>query len=412
MFFCEVRMNGATFISTSVSYSYANRTNDPSTTNTATFYVETTGANEYYEVMCSQNGSGASITSIAGESWTVAEKADNSGGGGGGTSFDQNGNSFGALAIIGTTDNNGLRIITNNSAALEFTAAGAATLYNGLTINTGNLALNSNDITGVDNITATTFTGNGSGLTTLNASNVSSGTLADARLSSNVSLLNAAQTFTALKTFNSGLVVGNTASATAGAIRWTGSDFEGYDGLSWVSLTGGGGGGGSNVTTIIKTSSETVNNSTTLQNDDTLKFPVGASEVWTFRFVLQATSSTVADLKFAVTAPTGAVCEVSYLDTETAESNAQYGCGATITNITGNGTDDVYEITGTVTNGTTAGDVQLQWAQNTAEATNTIVYSGSYVNAYPQSIYTAPPTTVFQQGGEHLWGNSCFRYRR
>ena len=38
------------------------------------------------------------------------------------------------------------------------------------------------------------------------------------------------------------------ATPTAGTIRWTGSDFEGYDGTQWVSLTstgGSGGGGGS-----------------------------------------------------------------------------------------------------------------------------------------------------------------------
>ncbi len=32
--------------------------------------------------------------------------------------------------------------------------------------------------------------------------------------------------------------IGTTATSTAGAIRWTGSDFQGYDGSTWVSLTG------------------------------------------------------------------------------------------------------------------------------------------------------------------------------
>ena len=34
-----------------------------------------------------------------------------------------------------------------------------------------------------------------------------------------------------------GLVIGNTAGSTAGTLRWTGSDFEGYDGSEWVSFT-------------------------------------------------------------------------------------------------------------------------------------------------------------------------------
>lgn len=46
------------------------------------------------------------------------------------------------------------------------------------------------------------FSGNGAGLTSLNASQVISGTLADARLSANVALLNTNQTFTGTNTFN------------------------------------------------------------------------------------------------------------------------------------------------------------------------------------------------------------------
>ena len=34
-----------------------------------------------------------------------------------------------------------------------------------------------------------------------------------------------------------GIEVGNTTTETAGTIRWTGVDFEGYDGSAWVSLT-------------------------------------------------------------------------------------------------------------------------------------------------------------------------------
>jgi len=54
------------------------------------------------------------------------------------------------------------------------------------------------------------FTGNGGGLTNLNASRLSIGTVADALLSGNVALLNANQTFTGVNTFagaNQGLIV-------------------------------------------------------------------------------------------------------------------------------------------------------------------------------------------------------------
>ncbi|MBW3538408.1 hypothetical protein KY386_02860, partial [Candidatus Parcubacteria bacterium] len=65
-------------------------------------------------------------------------------------------------------------------------------------------------------IIAGSFSGNGAALTSLNASNISSGTLADARLSSNVPLKNAANTFTALNTFN-GQTLDTQASGTAGS---------------------------------------------------------------------------------------------------------------------------------------------------------------------------------------------------
>ncbi len=51
---------------------------------------------------------------------------------------------------------------------------------------------------------ANVFGGNGSALTGLNASNIASGVINDARLSSNVALLDTAQIFTATKTFSNG----------------------------------------------------------------------------------------------------------------------------------------------------------------------------------------------------------------
>jgi hypothetical protein len=183
-------------------------------------------------------------------------------------------------------------------------------------------------------------------------------------------------------TIGSGLTLGNSSSTTAGTIRWSGADFEGYDGVSWLSLTSGGGGGGGNPTVSkVKTVDETVNNSATMQDDDQLFFAVGANETWTYRFVVQGNSGTTPDFKFAVTAPGGATCVVAYSDPEGATSVSGLGCGISTGVIPGNGANDLYEITGTVTNGSTAGMVHLQWAQNTATASNTIVRTGSYVTA-------------------------------
>lgn len=233
-------------------------------------------------------------------------------------------------------------------------------------------------------VSAASFSGVGSGLTSLSATNISSGTLNDGRLSSNVALLNTSQTFTGEPTFSSGLILGNSTSTTSGALRWSGTDFEGYDGVSWASLTGGGGGGGSSspaLTTINKTANEVVNNSTTLQNDDQLLFTVGANETWSFRFVVQANSPIAAGIKFAITAPSGATCQVAFIDQQTASSESGIGCAIASTSLTGTGNNEVYEIVGTIVNGSTAGDVRLQWAQTTAIGSNTTVLAGSYLTA-------------------------------
>jgi hypothetical protein len=76
----------------------------------------------------------------------------------------------------------------------------ASTTISSLTL-TGALNAGANNITTTGTISGT-FSGNGASITSLNGSNISSGTVADARLSTNVSLLASAQTITANKTFS------------------------------------------------------------------------------------------------------------------------------------------------------------------------------------------------------------------
>lgn len=56
-------------------------------------------------------------------------------------------------------------------------------------------------------LTASTFAGNGASITALNASNITSGTLPNARLSSNVVMDTGAQTIAGLKTFSSSPII-------------------------------------------------------------------------------------------------------------------------------------------------------------------------------------------------------------
>jgi hypothetical protein len=197
-----------------------------------------------------------------------------------------------------------------------------------------------------------------------------------------------------------GVTVGNSSSATAGTIRWTGTDFEGFDGATWVSLTSGSGGGGSGVNFVsrVKQVNESVISSIALQDDDELTFPIGPNEEWSYRFVIQANANAAADLRFAVSAPGGAVCQMAFSDPEGSTSVGQYGCGVTTASIPGNTAVDLYEITGSVRNGGTAGNVTLRWAQFTSNATNTIVYAGSYVQAV-RSIGAGGTGQPFAQDG-------------
>lgn len=159
----------------------------------------------------------------------------------------QGGNAFGETAVLGTTDAYGLEFITDGVTRLSIADSGEVTIADGLVIDSGGLevtgGISTDTLTASGAITADAFSGSGAGLTSLDASALSTGQVSDGLLSSNIARLNQSQRFSGLATFDSGMVLGNTAQTNAGALRWTGSDFEGYDGSEWVSLTGGGNGG-------------------------------------------------------------------------------------------------------------------------------------------------------------------------
>ncbi|MEK7545874.1 MAG: tail fiber domain-containing protein [Patescibacteria group bacterium] len=96
----------------------------------------------------------------------------------------------GALTVSGTLTSSGG--LTGSGAGL--TSMNASQLTSG-TVPSGRISGTYSSAVTFNNV-ANSFTGSGAGLTTLNASNISSGTLADARLSTNVALYNANGTFT------------------------------------------------------------------------------------------------------------------------------------------------------------------------------------------------------------------------
>lgn len=136
----------------------------------------------------------------------------------------------------------------------------------------------------------------------------------------------------------------------------------------------------SNAIVARKASTEAVNNSTVLQNDDELLWAVAASVIYWFEATIQYFSTSVADIKIQWTLPAGAIMRWSAIGVDTALA---FKCPSALTESSvqsfgGDSTARVIEIRGTVIVSTTAGNLRLQWAQNTAEATNTQVIDNSF----------------------------------
>ncbi len=188
--------------------------------------------------------------------------------------------------------------------------------------------------------------------------------------------------------------LGNTSNSNAGTIRWTGTDFEGFDGASWLSLTDDY--TGTPTININKVNQEQQTADNTLQPDDDLTFAIGANETWTYKFVIQATSPTAADIQFSVTAPSGATCVSAVNNVEDGVGIANLACGVSSGVLTTLNTPDLFEVSGTVVNGSTAGSVTLNWAQFGASGTTT-VHAGSYMVA--QRISGTISGLEFMAGG-------------
>ncbi len=237
------------------------------------------------------------------------------------TGFARDGNSFGGAAVLGTNDSNSLEFETGGTTRMSIDTSGNVRIGSGAA--TENL-----DITGA-------------------------------------------------------LRLGTTSNTNAGTIRWTGTDFEGYDGADWVSFTDDF--TGTPTININKPINETDNNvsnpGAALQPDNHLTFALAANETWTYRFVVQANSPAAADMKFSVTAPVGATCVSGVSNAEDTVTVANLACAASSGIMNTDGAANLYEVTGTVVNGANAGSVTLNWAQNTPQAANTTVYAGSYVTA-------------------------------
>lgn len=145
---------------------------------------------------------------------------------------------------------------------------------------------------------------------------------------------------------------------------------------------------------LFRTSDATaINNSTTLVNDTVLVTALPTSGRFHWTAVIYYDSSTTADFKVAFTIPAAAtmrwgghgpattvsanVGDTQFLATTTSGTAIAYGGSGT-----GTANTSMLLINGTVVQNGTAGNLQLQYAQNTLDATNTVVRLASRMSVW------------------------------
>lgn len=127
---------------------------------------------------------------------------------------------------------------------------------------------------------------------------------------------------------------------------------------------------------VVKSSVETVNNSTVLQDDGELLFAAAANSTYHVRIFILFKSAATADFKYQINVPSGGLFR-GQLQTGAGEETA---LETTSNNIAAapDGTERSFFVDGALIT-TNAGNLQVQWAQQTAEVSDTKVYAGSFI---------------------------------
>lgn len=126
-----------------------------------------------------------------------------------------------------------------------------------------------------------------------------------------------------------------------------------------------------------KTADETVNNSSTLQDDDELFVEVAANAVYKLSLLAAQNSGATPGFKLNFTLPAGASWLLGSFDCGSSAATEQFGITTgSVTGITGVGADSLVIIDALISTAN-AGTVVFQWAQNLADASNTVVRAGS-----------------------------------
>lgn len=141
--------------------------------------------------------------------------------------------------------------------------------------------------------------------------------------------------------------------------------------------------------TVRKTADESRSSTTTYADDTHLVFAAEANAVYTMTGWLKYFADPTPDIKVNITVPTGCLGEWAWLmpgSTTGASGTTGYSIRTETIDVnggrTGYGTSDSIHFTplgGLFRMGSTAGNISLQWAQNTASATATTLYTDSWL---------------------------------
>lgn len=132
---------------------------------------------------------------------------------------------------------------------------------------------------------------------------------------------------------------------------------------------------------IIKSATQTKTSDVAYANDDELLFAVGANTDYLFQGRILFETGATPDFKVQIAVPAAPTLfmmqQQAIAPGATAYSNIAVQTATTSTAITGGTGNGIFEFSGILRNGGTAGNLSVQWAQNVSDAANTKVLVGS-----------------------------------
>jgi len=135
-----------------------------------------------------------------------------------------------------------------------------------------------------------------------------------------------------------------------------------------------------------KSADESLANSSALQDDDELFLKLPANTTYAIDgAIFVSSTSVIPDIKIAFTFPNDSIMDVGFMAADSGSfSSAQLletsGASSNAIALTAN-TPQVIHIKGTIKMGSSSGNINFQWAQNTSNANATVVKEGSYLKA-------------------------------